>query len=87
MDAIDRLRQFLDQRELLEAGQQTRLARHLEVSPGLVWQWLNRIRPIAPVHARGIEQYTEGFVTPSMVAPKVFGTFKRQQQRGQAAGD
>jgi DNA-binding transcriptional regulator YdaS (Cro superfamily) len=48
MDAIDRLAQFLDQREITEPGQQARLARHLAVSSGLVWQWLNRKRPIAP---------------------------------------
>jgi DNA-binding transcriptional regulator YdaS (Cro superfamily) len=73
MDAIDLLNNHLAKRELTEPGQQTRLAAHLDVTPGMVWQWLNRKRPIAPTHARGIEQYTCGEVPRYMIAPKVFG--------------
>jgi DNA-binding transcriptional regulator YdaS (Cro superfamily) len=81
MDAIDLLQAHLCRREEAEPGQQTRLARHLNVTPGLVWQWLNRKRPIAPTHARGIEEYTAGEVTPYMVAPRVFGCPEPLQRR------
>jgi DNA-binding transcriptional regulator YdaS (Cro superfamily) len=72
-DAIDLLNEHLAKREDLQPGQQTRLANHLNVTPGMVWQWLNRKRPIAPTHARGIEEYTFGEVPRYMIAPKVFG--------------
>jgi DNA-binding transcriptional regulator YdaS (Cro superfamily) len=72
-DAIDTLAAHLAGRETNEPGQQSRLATHLHVSPGLVWQWLNRKRPIAPAHARGIEEYTGGAVTRYVIAPEVFG--------------
>jgi DNA-binding transcriptional regulator YdaS (Cro superfamily) len=78
MDAIDQLKRYIEARELIEPGQQTRLAEHLStsdkrVSPAQVWQWLNRIRPIPPTHARGIEEWTDGAVTVHVIAPKVFG--------------
>jgi DNA-binding transcriptional regulator YdaS (Cro superfamily) len=73
MDAIDRLAAHLSRREATEPGQQTRLANHLKVSQGLVWQWLNRRCPIAPKHARGIEEYTGNDVSRFEIAPQVFG--------------
>jgi DNA-binding transcriptional regulator YdaS (Cro superfamily) len=73
MDSIERLTGHLARREPAEPGQQTRLAAHLGVSQGLVWQWLNRRTPIAAKHGRGIEEYTAGEVTRFMVAPQVFG--------------
>jgi DNA-binding transcriptional regulator YdaS (Cro superfamily) len=79
MDAIDQLKRYIDARELIEPGQQTRLAEHLStrsgrrVSQQQVWQWLHRIRPIPPTHARGIEEWTDGNVTVYVIAPKVFG--------------
>lgn len=72
-DAIEPLTAHLAARENVEPGQQSRLAAHLNVSPGLVWQWLNRKRPIAAAHARGIEEYTAGAVTRYMISPEVFG--------------
>jgi DNA-binding transcriptional regulator YdaS (Cro superfamily) len=85
-DAISALRKYLEARETDEPGQQTRLAEYLHVTPGMVWQWLNRTRPIAPKHARGIEAYTKGAVTAVMVAPVVFG-FRSEHQRQQPAAD
>ena len=88
MDAIDRLARHLAKREASEPGQQSRLARHLNVSPGLVWQWLNRKRPIAPAHARGIEEYTrdsEDAVTRYEIAPEIFGPPPPQPDHGRAA--
>jgi DNA-binding transcriptional regulator YdaS (Cro superfamily) len=76
VDAIDLLAEHLANREADEPGQQSRLARHLNVSPGLVWQWLNRKRPVAPAHCRGIEEYTRGRepeVTRYQLQPEVFG--------------
>ena len=85
MDAIDLLAQHLAAREAEEPGQQSRLARHLDVSPGLVWQWLNRKRPIAPAHARGVEEYTAGAVTRYVIAEEVFGPPPAQPDQGRAA--
>jgi DNA-binding transcriptional regulator YdaS (Cro superfamily) len=73
MNAINELATYLSDREKVEPGQQTRLAEHLGVSPGLVWQWLNGRTPIAPKHARGIEAYTHGHVTRYVICPEIFG--------------
>jgi DNA-binding transcriptional regulator YdaS (Cro superfamily) len=85
-DAIAALKRHLELREADEPGQQTRLAEFLHVTSPMVWQWLNRTRPIAPKHARGIEAYTKGAVTAVMVAPVVFG-FRTEHQRQQPAAE
>jgi DNA-binding transcriptional regulator YdaS (Cro superfamily) len=88
MDAIEQLRTYLEGRELVEPGQQTRLAAHLSERSGKrvtqqqVWQWLNRIRPIPPAHARGIEEWTEGRITVHAIAPKVFGVGEQRTAAG-----
>jgi DNA-binding transcriptional regulator YdaS (Cro superfamily) len=87
VDAIDLLVKHLEAREGNEPGQQSRLARHLDVSPGLVWQWLNRKRPIAPAHARSIEDYCRGHepeVNRYLLAPEIFGP-PPQPAEGRAA--
>jgi DNA-binding transcriptional regulator YdaS (Cro superfamily) len=73
MTAINDLAAYLSDREKREPGQQTRLAQHLGVSQGLVWQWLNSRTPIAAKHARGIEAYTDGHVTRYDICPEIFG--------------
>lgn len=72
MDAIDLLNDHLKRREALAAGQQSRLARHLDVSPGLIWQWLNRKRPIAPERVIEVASFTEFMITPHQLRPDIY---------------
>jgi DNA-binding transcriptional regulator YdaS (Cro superfamily) len=72
MDSIDLLSGYLAKREQREPGQQSRLAKHLGVSPALVWQWLNRRRAIAPAHIRPIAIYTGFEVTPHQLDPVIY---------------
>lgn len=68
MDAIQRAV------ELLES--QAAIARLCEVSPQAVSQWVSRVRPIPPKHARAIERATQGAVTASELRPdlaEIFG--------------
>lgn len=46
------------QRAIAAYGSQAAAARRLNVSSGLVWQWLNGERPIAPKHCPVIEEDT-----------------------------
>jgi DNA-binding transcriptional regulator YdaS (Cro superfamily) len=82
MDAIDLLAAHFAAREAGEPGQQSRLAKHLGVTPALVHQWLRRLRPVAASHARGIEEYTGGSVTRYMLAGKVFGATPAEEVLG-----
>lgn len=50
-------------------GGQTALAKEVGVTQGLVWQWLNNIRPIAPERAVDIERATKGQVTRRDLCP------------------
>jgi DNA-binding transcriptional regulator YdaS (Cro superfamily) len=51
---------------------QSEFARTLGVTPGLVWQWLNKHRPIAPQKALLIEEKTSGAVTRHELRPDVY---------------
>lgn len=51
---------------------QSEFARGIGVTPALVWQWINGLRPIAPKHAIPIERFTAGKVTRSEICPDVY---------------
>ena len=51
---------------------QAELARHLEVTPGLVWQWLNGHRRIAAEQVLPIEKATDGAVTRHELRPDLY---------------
>ncbi|MGH8158396.1 MAG: transcriptional regulator [Rhodanobacter sp.] len=55
------------------AGGQTALARAINVSQGLVWQWCNGRLKVPAERCQGIEQATEGAVTRYDLRPDVFG--------------
>ncbi len=58
-------------------GSQAKVAAILEVSPGLVWQWVNGVLEIHPRHCLPLEQAVDkikpGEVTRYDLLPKVFG--------------
>lgn len=58
----------------IDAGHmtQTKLAEILDVTPGMVWQWLNGHRKVDPKHAIPIEKATGGLVTRSEVRPDIY---------------
>lgn len=53
---------------------QAEFAAQLNVHPSLIWQWLNKERPISAIKAREIEGITGGELTRYMLRPDVFGT-------------
>lgn len=55
------------------AGGPTALARTLGVTPPMVWQWCEGIRPVSPKHCIPIELATKGAVTRYELRPDVFG--------------
>ncbi len=60
--------------ELLES--QAAIARLCDVSPQAVNQWVARVRPIPPKHAKAIARATCGAVTASQLRPdlaEIFG--------------
>lgn len=52
---------------------QTALARDLDVTQGLVWQWVTGRRPIAAHHCRRIAELSDGRVSVHTLRPDVFG--------------
>lgn len=54
-------------------GSQAEAARRLGCTPGLVWQWINGIRPISPIMARKIEDASGGIVRREILRPDIFG--------------
>lgn len=51
---------------------QQEFARQLDVSQGMVWQWLNGRRRITAERAKQIEEVTGGCVTRKSIRPDVF---------------
>lgn len=49
------------------------LARRVGVTPAMVWQWENGIRPVPATRCAAIEQATGGAVTRQELRPDVFG--------------
>jgi len=49
------------------------LARQINVSPQVVWQWADGRRPVPAHHCMAIEEATEGKVTRYDLRPDVFG--------------
>jgi DNA-binding transcriptional regulator YdaS (Cro superfamily) len=63
------LHEYLSQANRSQAD----FAKALNVTQGMVWQWLNDKRPIAAHHCRAIERLTDGAVTAVELRPDVFG--------------
>lgn len=51
---------------------QAEFARRLDVSPGLIWQWLNDHRPIAAEQVLPIEKATDGMVSRHELRPDIY---------------
>ncbi len=51
---------------------QSELARRIDKSPGLVWQWLNGHRQVAAEQVLPIERATEGKVTRHDLRPDLY---------------
>lgn len=54
------------------AGGQTALAKLLNVSPQLVWQWAKDKRPVGPLKAKAIEELTGGAVKRHELRPDIY---------------
>lgn len=54
-------------------GGQSKLANDLGVSPQMVWQWVNDLRPVPAKYAIKIEQVTKSAVSRHDLCPDVFG--------------
>lgn len=67
--------------EAVEAKGQAELARMLEVSDGMVWQWYHGRRPVAPRHCPRIEAETG--VRCEMLRPDIVWT---RDNTGQITG-
>lgn len=65
------------------AGGLSELGDAIGVTRPMVYQWINRIRPVAAKHCIPIEQATQGAVTRYQLRPDVFG--KSPDQAEQAA--
>jgi len=64
-------------------GGQAACARALQVTPGLIHQWLNGIRPVSPKFALRIEAMSNGAVRCSDLRPDIWppvNTSKRGQR-------
>lgn len=59
------------------AGGQSALAKAINVTPPMVWQWINGLRPVPAHHCIPIEEATGGKVTRYDLRPDVFGTKKK----------
>jgi DNA-binding transcriptional regulator YdaS (Cro superfamily) len=64
---------------------QAEFAKSLKVSPGLVWQWLNGVRPVSPEKILPICRVLEGHITPAdlnseMYPPALSRAFVSQQR-------
>jgi DNA-binding transcriptional regulator YdaS (Cro superfamily) len=46
------------EKAVIVAGGQALLARAVGVAPAVIWQWLNAVRPVPPVHCPAIEAAT-----------------------------
>lgn len=60
-------------RAIAVCGGQTALAKAINVTPPLVWQWLHGRRPVSGRHCIPIERVTEGAVTRGQLRPDIFG--------------
>lgn len=58
--------------ERKDAITQAELARRIEVTPGMVWQWLKSLRPIAGENVLGIEKATGGKVSRHDLRPDLY---------------
>lgn len=69
MNAIERAVEILDN--------QAAIARLCNVTPQAVSQWVAKVRPIPPKHAKAIERATNGAVTAGELRPdlaEIFGS-------------
>jgi DNA-binding transcriptional regulator YdaS (Cro superfamily) len=55
-----------------EGISQAEFARRIDHTPGLVWQWLNKRRPIAAEQVLKIEKATEGKVSRYDLRPDLY---------------
>lgn len=62
------LQQFIEKGHMTQAE----LARRLEVTSGLVWQWLNGHRRVAAEQVLPIEKATDGAVTRYDLRPDLY---------------
>jgi DNA-binding transcriptional regulator YdaS (Cro superfamily) len=62
------LNQFIEKGHMTQAE----LARRLDVTPGLIWQWLNDHRRIAAEQVIPIEKATDGAVTRHDLRPDLY---------------
>lgn len=62
------LRDYLSKHDVTQAE----LARRLDVTPGLIWQWLNGHRPIAAEQVIPLEVATNGHVSRHEVRPDLY---------------
>ncbi|HMU15864.1 MAG TPA: YdaS family helix-turn-helix protein [Thauera aminoaromatica] len=51
---------------------QSEFARRLGITPGLVWQWLNGVRPISATKVIPIETATAGAVCRHELRPDIY---------------
>jgi DNA-binding transcriptional regulator YdaS (Cro superfamily) len=68
MSKVSALRAYLKRHGL----SQQEFATQLDVSQGMVWQWLNRRRRVTAERAKQIEQVTGGAVKRTELRPDVF---------------
>lgn len=63
------------------------LARQLEVTPAMIWQWANDHRRVSAEQAIAIERATDGAVTCEELRPDVDWAYLRgsRKRRGRAA--
>ena len=59
--------------DYLEDRSHSEFARGIGVSPGMIFQWLNGIRPVSAKKARAIDRYTGGVVSKESLCPEIFG--------------
>lgn len=52
---------------------QEEFAVQLDVSQGMVWQWLNGRRRVSAERAKQIEEVTDGEIMRSQIRPDIFG--------------
>lgn len=59
--------------EYVASKSQAEVARELNVSPGLVWQWLNGETRITAERAKQIHEITSGRVSKHELRPDIWG--------------